>query len=345
MRRFALCLLALASAGLAAADDTPPDGPDSPPPTGSRPDAEEETLRRLIESALPDASQVEVAEWLEILDGMSVGEAAGLLEVRGRVGSVVLPGDDTTPLPFGDDGPGDRVGWSSLRLVPPPTDLQALLEATDAMIAALEADLVGAGLPGYLGVVPHTRGWPLRPDWRDGPKIVTGRPLDVTPPPADPARPVTSRRFEPGVMLFRVVHEETARFTRCGAFRVGPEGRLGLSVRGRFWTLDPPVRVGPESSADELAVSPEGLVTGGTDDQMLGQIVPQRIDRIDEVRREGVLLDIDGEFRAVTEPQGMASGRLAGSNVQSRPVREVLELLRARRGQIVRLIAGAVPEG
>ncbi|MEM1063639.1 MAG: hypothetical protein AAGJ97_15045, partial [Planctomycetota bacterium] len=163
--------------------------------------------------------------------------------------------------------------------------------------------------------------------------------------PADPARPVTSRRFEPGVMLFRVVHEETGRFTRCGAFRVGPEGRLGLSVRDRFWTLDPPVGIGLESSPDDLKVTPEGRVLGGTDDQMLGQVVPYRIDRIDEVCRDGVLLDIDGEFRAVTEPQGMASGRLAGSNVKSGPVREVLELLRARRGQIVRLIAGAVPEG
>ncbi|MEM9703317.1 MAG: hypothetical protein AAF907_12825, partial [Planctomycetota bacterium] len=128
-------------------------------------------------------------------------------------------------------------------------------------------------------------------------------------------------------------------------FRVGPDGSLGLSVRDRFWMLDPPVRIGPESSPDDLSVSQEGRVTGGTDDQMLGQIVPQRIDRIDEVRREGVLLDIDGEFRAVTEPQGMASGRLAGSNVQAGPVQEVLELLRARRGQIVRLIAGAAPEG
>ncbi len=115
------------------------------------------------------------------------------------------------------------------------------------------------------------------------------------------------------------------RYTRNGAFSVGPDGALvdalGNTVRsvGGNEILVPP-------DAAEISVDPAGQVL--VDGQPLAQIEVVRFEP-DQMRREGGNLFSATGKGDPTEPAGVVSGHLEGSNFNA--VRGMVDLIRISR--------------
>ena len=291
----------------------------------------------LIDSELPGITPQERAIWQESLDGLSLQDARGVLQMRSRVGvqslvqspssmhsssiyssSVVPPSSESSLQPI-DVGTSLKPTPQSSRDRTVAAWQQAAqaarrnLDRQDCFGYLAEWVMLGESEDGESIVVVDRR---LHEE--PGPAIFTGRPLDLS--------------IEAPAFL-KVLHNGQPVLTRYGRLAIDND-TLGVRLPSGFAPLDPPVAIEVPAEAS-LRFDPQLGTTLLADEDELARVALWTVDDIGALQRAGSAVyaptDASGQPTPLEEGR-VRSKYLTGSNVQAEVESDWLAALQQRLG-------------
>ena len=298
---------------------------------GERSPRATEMMNLLIASELPGATDDEIAVWREVLAGLSLQDARGILRMRSQIGgasalSVAMP---VRPLPLvaapstlssPQDSPLDRADGV--------TGVGSSVDAFAEAAAAARRNLHRQGCLGHLAeyvLIAETedgsgvRVVDRRLHDEPGPAVYTGRPLDVA---------------MNGAAFLQVKRDGEPLLTRYGRLAIADDGTVGVELPSGFAPLHPAVAIDPDALCDTQPVASDDLSRQAIaiDGEIVATISLWTVADVGALERAGAavyrLTEQTGP--AVPFDNGFQAKHLTGSNVVAEIESERLAYMEGR---------------